>query len=55
MALQHPLDGPHVLHDPLIDLTGARGLAGAKEDGVRKDCDMSSGCDMEEEVEQFHL
>jgi hypothetical protein len=33
MALQHPLDVPHVLHAPLQDLTEARGLAGAEEEG----------------------
>jgi hypothetical protein len=33
MVLQHPLDVPHVLHDPLLDLAGARGLAGIKEEG----------------------
>jgi hypothetical protein len=33
LALQHPLDVLHVLHDPLLHLTGARGLIGAKEEG----------------------
>jgi hypothetical protein len=33
LTLQHHPDVPHALHDPLIHLTGARGLAGAKEEG----------------------
>jgi hypothetical protein len=31
LALQHPLNVPRVLHDPLIHLVGARGLTRAKE------------------------
>jgi hypothetical protein len=33
LALQHPLDVPHALHDPLLYLIGAHGLMGAKEEG----------------------
>jgi hypothetical protein len=49
-ALQHSLDAPHVLHDPLLDLTGAKEEGDAQ--GLR--C-VSSGCDVEEETKQCHL
>jgi hypothetical protein len=32
LALQHSLDVPHVLHDPLLHLAGSHGLTGAKEE-----------------------
>jgi hypothetical protein len=32
LALQHPLDVPDVLHDPLFHLVGACGLTRAKEE-----------------------
>jgi hypothetical protein len=32
LALQHPLDVPHALHDSLLHLVGARGLMRAKEE-----------------------
>jgi hypothetical protein len=34
LALQYPLDVPHVLHDPLLYLAGAHGLM---KNGMRKD------------------
>jgi hypothetical protein len=55
LTLQRTLDIPHVLHDPFLDLVGARGLVGAKEEGDAQDWDVYSGCDVEEEAEQCHL
>jgi hypothetical protein len=49
LALQHPLDVPHVLHDPLFDLVGA------EEDGDAQELRVCSGCDVEEEAKQCHL
>jgi hypothetical protein len=44
LALQHPLDAPHLLCDPLLHLAGAKEEKGAQ--GLR----CASGCDVEEEV-----
>jgi hypothetical protein len=32
LSLQHPLDVPHVLQDPVLHFVGARSLVRAKED-----------------------
>jgi hypothetical protein len=36
-TLQHLFDVPHVDQDPLLNLTGVHGPAGAKEEGMHKD------------------